>query len=393
MNIVLLTHPPFLGSQSMPRFTWMLSQGMKERGHNVQVWSPKPGWYKYSPRGVAKKWLGYIDQFLVFPQTVRRQMRECPSNTLYVITDQALGPWVPLVSHRPHVIHCHDFLAQYSAKGLIAENPTSISGQIYQAFIREGYRKGRYFISVSHKTRNDLHDFVTGCSMSEVVYNGISPKFAPGNISEIRRALSIKTGINLENGFILHVGGNQWYKNRCGVLEIYNAWRSRGKALLPLLMVGKMPDKALSKQYHRSFYKYNIHFVPGLSDTHLQMAYAGASVFLFPSIAEGFGWPIAEAMASGCLVVTTNEAPMTEVAGDAAFLIPKRPSSSEEVRLWAKTAANVLERVLLLSDDRRQVAIEKGLIQSQKFNQERALDLVESLYERVMLLESQPAYA
>jgi glycosyltransferase involved in cell wall biosynthesis len=81
----------------------------------------------------------------------------------------------------------------------------------------------------------------------------------------------------------------------------------------------------LTKSLESSPYKADIHWLSGIDDEHVAHAYSGAAVFLFPSLGEGFGWPIAEAMASGCPVVTTDEAPMTEVAGEAGFLIPRRP--------------------------------------------------------------------
>jgi len=87
----------------------------------------------------------------------------------------ALGPWVPVVRDRPHVVHVHDLLALRSALGEIPENPTSITGRIYQRYIRRGFQKARHFVSISRKTQADLHR-VGGVSAitSEVVYNGLN---------------------------------------------------------------------------------------------------------------------------------------------------------------------------------------------------------------------------
>src|SRR5215208_2592457 len=98
-----------MNTQSMPRFAKMLVDGMTERGHSVQQWKPRPFFYRIPANSLLKKWLGYIDQFLVFPFMVRFRLKKKPSNTLFVFTDHALGPWVPLIAHYPHVIHCHDF--------------------------------------------------------------------------------------------------------------------------------------------------------------------------------------------------------------------------------------------------------------------------------------------
>ena len=71
MKIILFTHPDFLGSQSMPRYANMLLRGMQERGHEVEVWSPKARFYKLPMKDSLKKWLGYVDQYIVFPMEVK----------------------------------------------------------------------------------------------------------------------------------------------------------------------------------------------------------------------------------------------------------------------------------------------------------------------------------
>ena len=66
-----------------------------------------------------------------------------------------------------------------------------------------------------------------------------------------------------------------------------------------------------------------------VEDDILVSAYQGACFLIFPSLMEGFGWPVVEAMASGCPVITTGEPPMNEVGGDAAIYISRCPSPSE----------------------------------------------------------------
>lgn len=388
MKIVFFAHPLFLGSQSMPRFVSMLADGMKRRGYEVEVWRPEALFSTLKVSGL-KKWLGYIDQYLVFPQKVKRKLRKENEEVLYVITDHALGPYVPLVANRPHVIHCHDFLAQRSALGEIPENMTSSSGRAYQAYIRKGYTQGKNFISVSEKTRTDLAAFLTEApDRSDMVYNGISSLFKPETVMASRNTLAKRLNLDLSKGYILHVGGNQWYKNRTGVIAIYDQWRARYKQEIPLLLIGQHPNTLLSEKYDQSAYKDEIHFLKHIDDEGVKMAYAGASVFLFPSIAEGFGWPIAEAMASGSLVVTTNEAPMLEVAGDAAFLVNRRPSAADEQEKWAEDAAAVLQNALSLSAEDRAAWIKKGKSNTARFDLEDALDRIERIYTSVFILKT-----
>jgi hypothetical protein len=76
----------------------------------------------------------------------------------------------------------------------------------------------------------DLHKFLNKePEISEVVYNGLNNDFTPLPETKARQFLSKIINHNLNKGYILHVGGNQWYKNRSGVIKIYDAWRSSKK--------------------------------------------------------------------------------------------------------------------------------------------------------------------
>ena len=369
----------------MPRFARMLSEGMSARGHNVQLWTASAAFSKLTTHPDLKKWLGYIDQYITFPQVLRRKANECSRDTLFVVTDQALGPWVPFIAHRPHVIHCHDFMALQSALGEIPPQKIGWTGKVYQNFIRRGFSKGKHFISVSEKTRTELNRLLLSPALSsEVVYNGFHQHFSPFPVQDARLAFSRKTSLALNNGYVLHIGGNAWYKNRIGVIEIYNAWRKRSKANLPMVFVGDAPTRELLAAQQQSRFADDIYWISGLDDTDVNHAYSGATALLFPSLGEGFGWPIAEAMASGTLVITTNAAPMTEVAGNAGFLIDPCPITPSDVPSWALACADVLERVVTLSPDERMKAVALSLANATRFDTSAALDRIEAIYKRIL---------
>lgn len=388
MNIVFFSNPDFFGSQkrpafsSMPRYTQMLAEGMVSRGHSVSIWAPGSTFFEFPFKGVLKKWMGYVDQYLVFPADVKKRLKERPEDTLFVFTDQAQGPWVPLVGDRRHVMHCHDFLAQWSALGLIDENKTGWTGRRYQRFIRKGFRHCRNFISGSRKTNDDLKKLADIRNSSlNVVYNGLDDLYRPMNPAKARTVLGNKIGAELSNGYLLHVGGNQWYKNRIGVIEIYNAWRERNGQDLPLIMIGAKPSAEMLVETSASPWANDIHFISGLTDAYVRYAYSGASVFLFPSLAEGFGWPIAEAMGCGCPVITTDAAPMTEVAGGAALLLDKR--TPENSKNWPAAGAVLVETIMSFSAEERKAFVDRSLHMAQRFSAAAALDKIESIYKNI----------
>ena len=384
MNIIIFTHPVFLSSESMPRFAAMIIEGMRKQGHSVDVWTARPFFYKLPIPQRLKKWLGYLDQFMVFPLQVKARIKALSKDTIFIFSDQALGPWVPLVMDRPHVIHVHDFMALHSAPGKYQQNSTGWSGKQYQKLILRGFTKGKNFISVSKKTHTDLSKLLPAAPpISKVVYNGLNFPFYRMNIEESLTLISSLNPSIPSEGFFIHVGGNHWYKNRLGVLEIYEAYVNRVKNPKPLWMVGECPTKAMQDIANRIGTSGTIVFLTGLSNVQVCAAYSLADLLIFPSFAEGFGWPIVEAMSCGCLVLTTNEAPMTEVGGEAAFYIENRPANNSLE--WAATSAEIIENILKLSEYDIHAKREIGFTQANKFDAQQAIDQYEQIYQCVIL--------
>ena len=386
MNLVFFTHPEFLGLQSQRHFARMLVDACRERGHTVELRQPAAVVRRWVP-GRAAKWAGYVDQYLVFPRQARAAMRRDPPATLYVFCDQALGPWVPLAADRPHVVHCHDLLALRSALGLIAENPTKWTGRVYQRYIRAGFRHARHFISVSAKSRADLHEFggITP-DTSEVVYNGLNYPYRRQS-SEERFATLSRAGLDADRGFLLHVGGGQWYKNTPGVIQLYARYVARRVAanlpVLALWMVSPAPSPSAQALINDLPTDGQVRFLQRLGHETLEALYSHASAFLFPSLAEGFGWPIAEALACGCPVITTGEAPMNEVGGPHAFYLPRYPGPSGAGD-WAEEGARVLCSVLDRSSTERDAAAQAGTAWVRRFDPDAAIASYLTIYGRVL---------
>jgi glycosyltransferase involved in cell wall biosynthesis len=367
----------------MPRFAGMLRTAYESRGHSVEIWSPSARVFNWVP-GRMSKWAGYVDQYLVFPMAMRAAVTRASKDTLFVFCDQALGPWVPLVRDRPHVVHVHDLLALRSALGDISENPTSATGRLYQRYIRRGFRQGRHFISVSKKTLTDLNRFGgVKAVTSEVVYNGMNFPYAPLPLSEARTILET-TGITLpEAGMVLHVGGGQWYKNLPGVVAIYAEYVSRAEEPLPLWCVGPNPSSAVKAAIAKIPQKGRVIFLGNVESAGLQALYSASKAFLFPSLAEGFGWPLVEAQACGCPVITTDEAPMNEVAGAAACYLP-RLAAPKDLEFWARHGATVLQGLLSESPAAKAQRREAGRTWAKRFDQSATIDAYLAIYERVL---------
>lgn len=388
MKIILFSHPAFLPSQSMPRYANMLAQAYRTRGHDVEIWTATAKVRQWVGDTRWAKWAGYVDQYLIFPGQVRKKLREQSADTLYVFCDQALGPWVPLVRHLPHVVHAHDLLALRSALGLIPENPTSATGRIYQRYIRQGFQRARHFIAVSGRTRTDLQEYA-GIPLDhiDVVYNGLNQAFEPVP-SEVAGPLLTLAGLpDSKQGFLLHVGGSQWYKNTVGVLKIYHHYLNRqaaqGDVPLPLVMVCPPPSGQIAQALSELPAGADVRFVQGLDSPTLKAAYATARAFLFPSLAEGFGWPIIEAQACGTVVLTTDDAPMNEIGGPAASYL-RRLTTAEPVDAWASEGARQLASMLAWTPEQRQARVQQGLEWAKRFEADDAIEGYLAVYRKVL---------
>src|SRR5207302_6886255 len=107
------------------------------------------------------------------------------------------------------------------------------------------------------------------------------------------------------------------------------------------------------------------------TDDDLRALYSGATALLFPSLYEGFGWPIAEAQSCGCAVITSSRPPMTEVAGGAALLIDPMDE--------AGAAATIAESLPNLSRLR-----EPGLANAKRFDPEVVFTAYEGFFAGIL---------
>jgi glycosyltransferase involved in cell wall biosynthesis len=138
--------------------------------------------------------------------------------------------------------------------------------------------------------------------------------------------------------FFVHVGGNDWYKNRTGVLRIFRELVCGGQfSYHNLILIGApLPNESRDWLVEQSL-RDRVLIRHDVSDEELCAIYSTAEALLFPSLHEGFGWPIIEAQACGCLVVTSRREPMMSVAGGGAILIDPsdaRGSAREIASRW-----------------------------------------------------------
>ncbi|MSR05443.1 MAG: glycosyltransferase family 1 protein [Gemmatimonadetes bacterium] len=199
-------------------------------------------------------------------------------------------------------------------------------------------RAARAVLTVSEASKRELVEHL-GLSPERVVVtpNGVDPEFQPED-PEGPRAREVRGRLNLPASFILCVGTVEPRKNLPRVFEALAVLR-RQAGDVRLIHAG--PDGWLHRDTHAAVARHGltgaVTFLGRVPRTDLPVLYSLARLLAYPSVCEGFGFPVLEAMACGCPVLTADRSSLPEVAGDAAVLVdPYSVTAIAEgmTRLW-----------------------------------------------------------
>lgn len=255
----------------------------------------------------------------------------------------------PLTSPIPFAFTIHDLIHLH-----VPEESSALRRLFYRSIVLPASRRARTLFTVSEFTKERILDW-SGIPEDRVavVRNGCSPAFTPdGPHHAVGRP------------YFLHVGRRVAHKNIPRLLQAFRESRVSRDAYL--LFTGEA-DAATLQCIDRLGMQSSIRFTGPLSDDALAAVYRGAMALLFPSLYEGFGLPIIEAMACGTPVLTANVTAMPEVAGqDAAVLVDPRRTEA------------IIEGIDELAEnpDMRRRLTARGLVRSAEYSWNRTAQCV-----------------
>lgn len=250
--------------------------------------------------------------------------------------------------------------------------------ELYDSFYRKIFTaKNKYscrvadrIIAISEQSKADAIEFFDADpSKIDVVYQGCNAIFRETITQENINAIRQKH--KLPEHFLLYVGAIEKRKN----IELIINALSIGKITTPLVIIGSK-----SKYYEHIFHlvtKLNLEnqvfFLHGIPTEDLPVIYKSADIFIYPSIFEGFGIPILEALCTGTPVITSNGSCFAETGGDAAAYI--HPDNPEELAEVIKT---------ILSSEKKQGEMrQKGFLHAQQFSDEKIAKNIMQVYARL----------
>lgn len=218
-------------------------------------------------------------------------------------------------------------------------------------------RNARRVIAVSQYTKQRIVA-TTGVPEDKVavVHSGVGNQFRPQRaeeIAEARRAIGLPSG-----SYLLSVSSLEPRKNVKRILEAWERVLPYMPADMWLVLAGGAGSSTVFAGLDLTRVPDRVLFPGYLEERHLPALYAGALAFVFPSLAEGFGFPPLEAMACGTPVLCSDNSSLTEVAGPAAVLVD--PTNTDQI------ARNM--RSLVTDSYLRQMLRERGFDQARKFS-------------------------
>ncbi|HEU5090474.1 MAG TPA: glycosyltransferase family 1 protein [Roseiflexaceae bacterium] len=258
---------------------------------------------------------------------------------------------MPLASPVPSVVTIHDL-----SPFLFPQTFRRVNRTYTRWAIKVAARNAAQLLAVSEFTRREMVRWLeVPPERVTVTYNGVGNRFRPQTPEAIA---ALKQRHQLPDRFVLFVGTLEPRKNLPTLLEAYaRIVRDTDATLVIGGGKGWLYDEIFARAEQLNLGK-RLHFAGFIDDDELPLWYAAASVFVLPSLYEGFGIPVLEAMACGTPVVTTTSSSLPEVAGNAALIVP--PTDSEAM------AGALLQ--LLTDAGLRDELRERGFIQARRFS-------------------------
>jgi alpha-1,3-rhamnosyl/mannosyltransferase len=309
---------------------------------------------------------------------------EAPGYSLAELTGFAWRLW----RHRLDLFHATHYVLPPLPRGRAVVTIHDIIHLLYPQFlpnraahlyarvmIRRALKRADRIITVSQSSRRDLVDYFGVASPRiEVIYNGVSRRFRPGVPEEERRRVADKYG--LPSPYLLFLGSERPHKNARNVVRAFAEARRRAALPHALVLAGPLPSnqgrvEALiaALDLESAVCRTGV-----VDDQDMPGLFAGADAFLYPTLYEGFGLPVVEAMACGVPALTSSTSALQEVAGGHALLVD--PMDVDAI------AAGI---VTLATDAGKRAELAKlGLARAADFSWDKAAEATLGVYAAVL---------
>lgn len=248
----------------------------------------------------------------------------------------------------------------------------TLHGRVYfRTLLTRGMASCVRVITVSEHAKSEIVHFLGGRYLSKiaVIPEAARPEFAIACSDAFKE--EVRTRFELPARYLFTVSTVEPRKNLVTLLDAYTRLKKQtGSACPPLVIVGRKGWNSDDILSYMSELEGSVRFPGFVSDEELIALYQMATCLVFPSLYEGFGLPVVEAMIAGCPVITSTTSSLPEVAGDAALLV--NPLAADEL-------VAAIQRVLQDENLRNEMS-RKGRSWSSHFSWERTARMTRDAY-------------
>ncbi len=241
----------------------------------------------------------------------------------------------------------------------------------------QAIRKASGILAISEATKRDVVQ-ILGVHPDKIFVTPLAVSAQLSDRDATRSEFKVSEAEASDRPFILYVGGIDPRKNVLFLIDVFREllsdWQGDVRPMLVLAGGIAKDDQypALCKAIEDAGLERDLHMTGFVSDEALSDLYRSAEAFVFPSLYEGFGLPVLEAMACGCPVLAGDNSCMPEVAGDAALLLPDK-----DTKAWVHGL-----RAVLTSDATRAQMSERGLQRARQFSWQRTAEQTIAAYRQ-----------
>jgi glycosyltransferase involved in cell wall biosynthesis len=373
MRLVLISNYIPDRQESMLRYAQLLGRVMAGRVDEVRIVRP-PAVLGRLP--FLRKQLGNIDKYLLGPWWLRWR---CRGADVVHVCDHTNAMYLSCAGKALSLITCHDLIALRASRGELGGAKTKRSTKVLQEWIGRSLARARYVVCVSAATERDVLRLTPGPELkTRVVRSPLNRHFMPASPAQVR-AMRAKLRLGPDTPYFFHIGGNEPYKNRPGVLRIFAELKKFPQFRTAKVVLAGKPWYEELRALARSLQLDESAIEGGfVTDEELDALYTGALALLYPSLTEGYGWPPLEAQACGCPVITTHRGSLAEVAGDAAIIVD--PDDA------AGAAATIVDQW-----PRRETLRKAGFRNLERFQESQFAEAMFAIYEEVAGSRSAPS--
>jgi glycosyltransferase involved in cell wall biosynthesis len=359
---------------SMDVYTDGIISGLRTVRPNWEIVDLKPHPVDRKSQSLFLRVQKYYERFWRFPQYVTQQ-----AGDIFHIIDPSeahIVYWLKKTK-KPVVVTCHDLINFYSRDNLQGSVELPFISRRMWLYAVKGMKQANRVVAVSSMTAKDTTRILgIEPELISVIPNAVEAVFQPLPQQETEWFRQ-KHRVALNTICLLNVGANHPRKNLITILKVIETLNQRG---LPIHFwkVGADFTDEQKAFIHTQQLEHYVSYLGRPDKSTLIQIYNAADILIAPSLHEGFGITLLEAMACGIPVISSNASAMPEVVGDAGVLV--NPTNVQEI---ADAICNLHN-----NSDFYQELVTKGLARAKYFTWEKAAEQIATIYEKILFLNS-----